>query len=340
MSKLTESGHELEEEIVPAVQEERKKLLKDVHGMAVNSAHAIAFHRGLGEPLHPTSSVAVNKYINNEWIHDWASTAYAKSNYALVANGAQASEFSKWTKEFFSDAQIQTRQNAPSIDSTQSKYHGGEERIAHDGGNALVLAFPGSSSFTGGSWKPEIAVLASLLGGESSVKWAPGFSLLSKATEAFPGAHITTQSATYSDAGLLHVSVTGKATDVRSAGTEVVKAIKAVADGQISQEDFKKAVATARFRALETGQSTEAGILQTGAGLVHGGKAHQIDELGTSIGKVTESQLKTVSRDSVFDRHLTDYNQVAKTLLEGKATVSSVGDLNILPFAEEIGVQV
>lgn len=33
-------------------------------------------------------------------------------------------------------------------------------------------------------------------------------------------------------------------------------------------------------------------------------------------------------------------SKVAKSLLDGKATVSTVGDLYILPFAEEIGLSV
>jgi ubiquinol-cytochrome c reductase core subunit 2 len=33
-------------------------------------------------------------------------------------------------------------------------------------------------------------------------------------------------------------------------------------------------------------------------------------------------------------------SQTAKALLDGKATVSSVGDLFVLPYAEEIGLRV
>lgn len=32
--------------------------------------------------------------------------------------------------------------------------------------------------------------------------------------------------------------------------------------------------------------------------------------------------------------------QAAKTLLEGKASVAAVGDLHVLPFAEDLGLQV
>ena len=262
--------------------------------MAINSAHGLAFHRGLGTPLHPSSSTPITKYLNEDWLRQFASAAFAKSNFAVVANGASHSEFSKWMKEFFSDFPSQRIQGVPEIKAEQSKYYGGEERIAHDSGNNMVLAFPGSSSFTGGFWKPEIPVLAALLGGESSIKWSPGFSLLSKATDAFPGAHISTSSLTYSDAGLLAVRLSGKPKDIKLASQEVVKTIQNVAAGSISQEDFKKAVATAKFQALELGQNISAGIELTGAGLVQGGKAHQIDEVGKSIESVTETKLKTV----------------------------------------------
>ena len=33
-------------------------------------------------------------------------------------------------------------------------------------------------------------------------------------------------------------------------------------------------------------------------------------------------------------------SQAAKALLEGKATVSAVGDLYVLPYAEELGLKV
>ena len=49
--------------------------------------------------------------------------------------------------------------------------------------NALVLGFSGASL---ASSSPEIDVLVALLGGESNIKWAPGFSLLSKAAASAP----------------------------------------------------------------------------------------------------------------------------------------------------------
>jgi len=264
----------------------------------------------------------LTKYLNEDSIEDFARTAYAKPNISVVANGASQADLTKWVGEFFGDVSSSPASQLP---TEASKYHGGEERIAHDSGNSLILAFPGSSSFTaGGSYKPEIAVLAALLGGRSSIRWSPGFSLLSKAASSFPGASAATSHYAYSDAGILAVEFTGSAKAIHGAATEAVKALKSIADGSIGKEDLSKAVALAKYQALEEGQNIEAGLVSTGAGLIHGGKAFQIDEIGKSVESVSIDKLKAA----------------AKALLEGKATVSAVGDLYVLPFAEEIGLKV
>lgn len=278
----------------------QKTLLASPAQLALNSVHGVAFHRGLGEPLYATSSTPLTKYLDAETIFQFSQAAYAGSNIAVVANGASHSELSKWVKEFFGD--VNTGSSTFSLNSSASKYYGGEERIAHNSGNVLILGFPGSSSFTSGSsYKPEIAVLAALLGGESTIKWSPGFSLLSKAAKDFPNAHVSTQHAAYSDAGLLYVTIEGNAQHIAKASKEVVAALKKVASGDVAEEDIKKATVLAKYRALEAGQQTQAGLEATGAGLIAGGKPFQIDEIGSSIDKVSSDKVKAVSdRDTSY----------------------------------------
>ncbi|KAG9617342.1 LuxS/MPP-like metallohydrolase, partial [Aureobasidium melanogenum] len=312
--------HVYHEEIYPHIQLAQKALLGDVLEMAVNSAHGLAFHRGLGVPTSPSSSTPMSKYLDADAIADFADSAYAAPNFAIVANGVESGELSKWVGQFFNNVPSSARAE---ITTPKSQYYGGEERIAHGSGNAMVLAFPGSSTPTGASYKPEIAVLAALLGGQSAIKWSSGFSLLSKASSKFQGATVATKSAIYSDAGLLSVSIKGSAKDVKGAAQEVVNALKQVAEG-VSKEDFTKAKAAAKFKELEFGQNIDAGIELTGAGLVQGNKAYQIDEVARGIDAVTEEQLK----------------EAAKAIFENKATVSSVGDLYVLPYAEELGLKV
>ena len=241
------------------------------------------------------SSSPFTKYLSEGGIALYSHVAYAKNNFAVVANGASHEELSKWVSEFFTDCPSEPPSYSPQVESSQTKYYGGEERIAHDSGNDMVVAFPGSGSVTGGFFKPEIPVLATLLGGQSTIKWSPGFSLLSKATKDFPGVHVSTTHHTYSDAGLLCISMSGNPYQISNAGSAIVKTLKGVAAGEVSKEDIKKAVATAKFQALESGQQISTGIELTGAGLVQGGKAFQLDELAKSIGGVTEDQIKKVS---------------------------------------------
>ena len=224
-------------------------------------------------------------------VQAFSKNAYAKSNISVVANGASQAELSKWVGQFFT----KVPSTSAALSSETTKYYGGEERITHPHGNSLVIAFPGSSSFTAGaSYKPEIAVLAALLGGKSTIKWSSGFSLLSKAAAGFPGASVFASNLAYSDAGLFSIQFNGSAEAIHGASIEAVKTLKSIATGSISKEDITKAVALAKYRALEAGQDPEAGLVSTGSGLVHGGKAFQIDEIGKGVQAVSGDKLKAV----------------------------------------------
>ena len=308
------------EEIQPLLEMSLEKNLANTLGIAYDSVHGLAFHRGLGDSLFPISAGPIKKYVDADSLAEYAASAYAKPSFSIVANGVEQSELSKWINEFFGDVPANAQHE---LKPEQSKYYGGEERISHGSGNSMVLAFPGSSSATGSFYKPEVAVLATLLGGQSSIKWSPGFSLLAKATEGTPLLHTSTKSAIYTDAGLLTISMHGSAFDIRQSAPKVVETLKSVAQN-ISKEDFQKAKALAKFKELEFGSGIQAGMELTGAGLVRDGKPYQINEVAEAIDGVTAEKVKTI----------------AKQALEGKASVSAIGDLFVLPFAEEIGLKV
>ncbi|KAK8191133.1 Metalloenzyme, LuxS/M16 peptidase-like protein [Phyllosticta capitalensis] len=312
--------HTLNEEVLPLIQLAHKKALASTETLAINSAHALAFHRGLGNPVVPTSTTAYSKYLSADAVAEFAAQAYSKSNIAVVANGAEHSELTKWVREFFPEVPA----TASPLSSPQTQYFGGEERIAHAGGNTMVLGFSGSGSFTGSAYKPEVAVIGALLGGKSQIKWTPGFTLLAKAAEKYSSARIDTKSQIYSDSGLLTVTINGSASDVAGAAAESVKTIQEIAAGNIKAEDIQKAKARAKFLELEHGQTVFGSLELTGAGLVQSGKPYQLDESALKIDAVSEESVKTA----------------AKELLEKKASVSTVGDLFVLPYADELGLRV
>ncbi|KAI1162678.1 ubiquinol-cytochrome C reductase complex CORE protein 2 precursor [Nemania serpens] len=311
---------EFHEEVEGVLHLKQAKLAGDVSALALDAAHAVAFHNGLGASLYPLPSTPLKGYLNENAIADYAGAVYQKSNIALVADGATTKSLERWTEQFFKRIPA----SAPSgvaLESKASTYYGGEQRTSHTGGNALVIAFPGSSF---GTFKPEIAVLTALLGGQPNVKWSPGFSLLAKAAAASPGVTVSATNLAYSDAGLLAIQINGTAASVRKTAEEAVKALKRIAAGSTSKEDLTKAVAKAKFEALDASQSGVSTLVSAGSGIVQTGKPFQIAETVQSIDSVTADKLQAA----------------AKALLDGKATVAAIGDLHVLPFAEELGLKV
>ncbi|KND94026.1 Cytochrome b-c1 complex subunit 2, mitochondrial [Tolypocladium ophioglossoides CBS 100239] len=327
MTKYT--THEFHEDIERILQLKQAAVNADVPALALDNAHSVAFHTGLGAPVYPSLSTPYQKYLNEEYIASYADVVYAKPNIAIVADGASPDSLSKWVGEFFKDVPAAS-QSGQTLKVEASKYYGGEQRTNHAGGNSMVIAFPGSDN--AGS-KPEIAVLASLLGGKSTIKWAPGFSLLSKATAGSPGLSVSATNLAYSDAGLLAVQLSGPTASVRKAAKETAKALKSIAAGTVSKEDLTKAIANAKFDALEKAQLRGPSMLLAGSGIVNSGKPSDLAALASSIDSVTADKLKTLELTNVS-------LQITKALIDGKATVSTVGDLFVLPYAEEIGLRV
>ncbi|KAE8348595.1 Metalloenzyme, LuxS/M16 peptidase-like protein [Aspergillus coremiiformis] len=317
------AAHELNEVVLKHLKLRQQALATNPEQQAVDAVHALAFHRGLGESITPSTAAPFEKYISAEALAEYAQQAYAKSNIALVGSGSSSADLSKWVSEFFkglpNSGSSGKYQLQPKV---ASKYYGGEQRISSKAGNAVVIAFPGSSAFGTSGYKPAASVLAALLGGQSTIKWTPGFSLLAQATQGFSQIRASTECHTYSDAGLFTISLSGKADQVASASKNAVDALKKVAAGEVTSDDIKKATALAKFRALESAQNLETGLEATGSALLNGGKPYQIGEIAQSIDGVTEAQVK----------------DAATNFLSSKASVASVGDLFQLPYGEDLGL--
>jgi ubiquinol-cytochrome c reductase core subunit 2 len=261
-----------------------------VAAVALDVAHSVAFHTGLGAPVYPSPSTPYHKYVNEEYIASYADVVYSKPNFALVADGAGAENISTWVGQFFKDVPASS-QSGQTLKTEATKYHGGEQRTNHTAGNAVVIAFPGSD--IAGS-KPEVNVLASLLGGESTIKWSPGYSLLSKTAAEVPGLSISASNLAYSDAGLLNVQISGPAAAVRKGAEATVTALKSVAEGKASKEDVAKAIANAKFNLLSSGQLREANIHLAGSGVINTGKAYDVAATAKALDSVTAEKLAAV----------------------------------------------
>lgn len=284
-------AHEFNEEIQTSLRLKQAAAQYDAGAIALDNAHAIAFHNGLGSPAFPASTTPYKKYLSDDHVAAFADAAYTRPNLAVVGDGANASTLSSWVERFFKDVPV-SAQSGQSIKSEATKYFGGEQRQNSPIGNAMTIAFPGSDY---NNAKPEIAVLSALLGGQTTIKWSPGFSLIGKATAGLPDLQVSTSNISYSDAGLLTVQIAGAAASVRKAAFEAVKALKSIADGTVGKEELEKAIANAKFNALNGSELREPSILLAGAGLLNTGKPFELSALSKAIEGVTAQKLKTVS---------------------------------------------
>ncbi|CAN8103957.1 unnamed protein product [Discula destructiva] len=320
ITKTRYTTHEFHEEVETLLQLKQSKLAHNAMAQALDNAHAVAFHKGLGSSIYPSSSTSLGPYLNEHTVADFAQAVYTKPNIAIVADGATQANLSKWIEPFFKDVPSAS-QSPLQLHTAASKYYGGEQRTSLTGTNALVIAFPG---FNLSSDKADVAILTALLGGESNIKWSPGFSLLAKAAAASPGATVVAKNLAYTDAGLLTIQISGTPSAVRKGAEEAVKAIKSVAESGVTKEVLAKAIAKAKFDLLSANELTGAGMVSAGNSLIHGGKIFEVASALKSYEAVTAEKVKAA----------------AKALLDGKATVAATGDLYVLPYAEEIGLKV
>lgn len=274
------SAHEFHEEIAPILPIKQTKYSADVTALALDAAHAAAFHFGLGVPLYPSTSTPLSA-VDEHNVSNLAEAVYTKSNIALVTDGASREVMANWTEKFFAD--VPASSGALS-QSPASKYYGGDQRVHSTHGSAIAIAFPSDVA------KPEYDVLAALLGGQSSISWSPGFTLLSKAN--LP-ASAKASNLKYSDAGLFTIQLVGSVSGINDAAKSVVGVLKSVVE-TVSKEDLSKAVAKAKFDALEASQDRSTAIVTAGLSALIG---QNFDTAATlkSLEGVTADQVKAVS---------------------------------------------
>ncbi len=309
LSSTKFSAHEYNELVLPTVQSDSIGAFHSSRTLALDVAHQLAFRRGLGNSLFasPHSPVSADQ------VKAFAQQAFAKSNLAVIGTGISAEALTKAVGSAFGSSSA----SGSSLPSSATKYFGGEQRIpfdAHAGGLAqptMIIAYGSTSAST-----PELQVLSHVLGGTSSLKWAPGTSPLSIAADKIPGSSAKAFALPYSDAGLFGVIISAPTSEgVKSLATEVSTIIKGLKN-EVKGDEFKRAVAKAKFEAASATE-TKDGLLATIAPQLASGKLQSLEDTFSSFSKLTASSVA----------------KTAESLLKSKPTVVAVGDLHVLPYA-------
>jgi ubiquinol-cytochrome c reductase core subunit 2 len=280
--------YELDEEAAPLAKLEYQLAHEDAMYTAVEAVHGVAFHSGLGNSLlaHPASPVSIQDVIN------YTREAYTKANITLVAKGVHQGDLvslvdSKWA----------ALPSGEPLKSAQSTFHSGEARIRAAGDNVVVIAFPLAANAPS-------AVLAQHLGtAKHSIKWSLGGSTPLGIVGRKTNTTIAATNAAYSDASLLYITISGaNAVDVRNGALEAANVVKEIAASGLTSEQLNRAIAKARFAAVEAQES-----------VVVGAATHDVSAVSTEAIK-----------------------KAAGELVNGKIAVAAVGHTSLLPYAEEL----
>ncbi|CAO3677284.1 unnamed protein product [Umbelopsis vinacea] len=270
--------------------------------VAIEAAHNAAFRTGLGNSLFASKT----SRVSNAAVKDYAQKLFTSGNVALVGTNVDHEELKSYADSFFN-------LGSSSVTAPASKYHGGELRFSTVSPYAnYVLAYQGAA--VGTKEYAAAQVLRYVLGGEQLVKWSQGASLLSQSASKLSGdVQLNAFNFGYSDAGLFGVQVSAPTDEISSALSAVAEQLKAVQSG-VSDEDFKRGVAQAKFAAA----------------VCFDARLERLDALGRKAfgGDVA-------SFDNV---QASDVAKVAETILKSNSTAVAVGNLHALPFADSLSL--
>ncbi|KAG6865889.1 hypothetical protein C0991_010970 [Blastosporella zonata] len=298
--------HEFEEYVTPLIEADSAAVDADPATRAVEIAHALAFRSGLGASLFAPS----HSSLTAEDIKTYAKSAFTKGNIAVLGSGIDQSVLSQLVEKSFASTPATAASPA-----SASTYFGGENRIdAHNGPQTVFIGFGATGAPT-----PELAALAAHLSPGPSVKWSQSISPLAAAVPI--GVSVQSVYLPYSDATLVGVLVQGaSAADIKVAATAAVAELKKAAAG-LSQEDVQRAVAKAKFAAASAAESRDGLASSLGAQVL--------------TGKSATLNVKLTAFDDVS---AAAFSKAVSALVKGKPTYVAIGDVNALPYADEVGL--
>ncbi|EST07459.1 Peptidase M16, N-terminal [Kalmanozyma brasiliensis GHG001] len=320
LTKSKFAAHEFNEEVLPQVQSEYAQALANPAVLGYDNLLQTAYRqRALGHSLFASPSSPVS----HRQVVDFAHAAFAKNNIAVLGTGIDSGKLSQLVSSHFGELSA-----SASVSSPASKYFGGEQRVAfsapHGAENTraahghFFIAFEGAGH-KDASASANLAVLRSLLGGESSVKWSNGVSPLSQIAESVAGAQANAFNLTFSDSGVFGAHVSAPNASVQQAAAKVAQALKNVAGG-LKEETIQAAVAKAKFERATVLENRTASHELVSAQLLEAGKVATLEESFAALEGVKANSLA----------------KIAEKLLKSKPTTVAVGDVHVLPYADEV----
>ncbi|KAJ9065465.1 ubiquinol-cytochrome c reductase core subunit 1 [Entomophthora muscae] len=275
--------------------------LAPIETHVLNGLHREAFRTGLGN-----STLAQNG-VSTKDIREYAARALAPNRLTFFGFNVDASALNTLKSSFTS--------TSSSLKTEASKYYGGETRTSADAPvGHVAIGFEGAS--LGSDKEATLTVLRHILGGQSHLKWGSGASPVAKLV-AGTSAQASAFNFSYSDAGLFGLYIAAPSAEITQLANSSLAELRKTASG-LSAEELKRGIALARFEALSSLESQYSKAVVFGTQVSLSGK--MTEDAASRFSSVTENQVV----------------EAAKKLLSGKPTVSTYGNLQSLPYADQL----
>ncbi|KAJ1555291.1 ubiquinol-cytochrome c reductase core subunit 1 [Nowakowskiella sp. JEL0078] len=293
---------------VPSVLAESQAHLSLPEIKIWEAAHSLAFRYGLGSPLFITKAAAAN--LKRSSLISLLETSINPSRLAIIGSGIDHSELSDLVSSSLASKAFPTAESAVS----PSKYYGGEIRIdAGPNSKAKYLfAFPTVGIKSSDYFAS--AILAALLNGSSKTQWGNPSGLLASASTS--STTVSTDLKSYTDIGLIGITVEGNTSEVSQVGQKAINVLKSVASGNIPEAALAGAKNSVIIDLENAGR--EEVIANVGRQVLTLGNFSTSKEFAEKIQKVTAAEI----------------TRVAKEAFSSKATVVAHGNTGGLPYAD------
>lgn len=273
-----------------------------VETQVLDVLHREAFRNTLGN-----STLALpGNGVTSQDIREYADQVFAPNRLTFFGHNIDA-------KALNSLKGLSAKSTSP-LKTEASKYFGGEARTsAPSSVGHLAIGFEGAAF--GSESEAALTVLRNILGGQSYLKWGSGVSPLSKLV-AGSSAQASAFNFGYSDSGLFGLYLSAPSAQITQLANSSLAELRKIAGG-VSAEDLKRGIALAKFESLSLESQSSKAIFY-GTQLSLSGKVSE--DVATRFSNVTEKQV----------------TEAAKKLLSGKPTVSTYGNLQVLPYSDQL----
>lgn len=297
---------------------ENSMLATDPSTLNMELLHNVAFRTGLGNSLFCNDLDLSGVSIDD--LQSFAESTYVGSKITVVGTDVDHDQLSKFVQEVMGGMDRGTATTAqPQL------YHGGEVRNHSSVGLASsLLAGAAVGSFH--EKNAVFAVLENVLAGVGGqLKWGSNASSrLNRSTQAGISdgnpLSVRAHNLAYSDAGLFGVQAVALPQDITKVLKSVVTELKAIARGDINQDDLERAknqLIASLVMDLETKSSTMDDLTRQ---LVFTGTVKPLESMLSQVRNVTTDDIVATTTE----------------LLSGRLSLVSSGDVSMCPYLDEL----